>query len=105
MKLRLLDYLACPACDANLTSGVEAQDGPDVLEGTLECTGCTKQFPIVRGVPRFADLQNVDPEKPRLPQLRFRVATLHAEDENYGDPAEQLPSVWVYGAERLCTKN
>lgn len=86
MKLRLLDYLACPACGADLTAKAVSQDETDILEGTLECTGCAKQFPIVRGVPRFADLANVDPEKAAIANsFGFEWQHFTQKDENYGE--------------------
>ena len=56
------------------------------FEGTLECAGCTKQFPIVRGVPRFADLEGVDPEKAATASsFGFEWQHFTQQDERYGD--------------------
>lgn len=64
MKERLLQYLACPSCHGELgISKVAEKDGNEILEGELKCAGCTLGFPIVRGVPRFADLAQIDPDK------------------------------------------
>jgi SAM-dependent methyltransferase len=64
MKRKLLDYLACPSCggDINLHS-VLADDGTEIHSGELQCASCGKTFPIIRGIPRFADLQDVEKEK------------------------------------------
>lgn len=87
MKLRLLDYLACPACDADLRMAKTlSQNETDILEGTLECAGCKKEFPIVRGVPRFADLSSVDPEKAATASsFGFEWKHFTQEDERYAD--------------------
>ena len=64
MKERLLKYLACLSChEALRLQGIKERDGIEIIEGSLECTHCAKSFPIVRGVPRFADLSQIEPDK------------------------------------------
>jgi SAM-dependent methyltransferase/uncharacterized protein YbaR (Trm112 family) len=64
MKRTLLHYLACPDCDGHIDlASVLADDGVEIFSGELKCTSCAKTFPIVRGVPRFADLTNVEADK------------------------------------------
>lgn len=55
MKLRLLDYLACPDCagDLRLERSLEKDPDGEVLEGSLRCGQCHRLFPIQRGVPRL----------------------------------------------------
>lgn len=54
MKLRALDFLHCPACGGGLELvRTEARDERDILEGTLRCRGCGRDYPVVRGVPRM----------------------------------------------------
>jgi SAM-dependent methyltransferase/uncharacterized protein YbaR (Trm112 family) len=56
MKERLIEYLACPSCQSSLVvSEITEQDGNEIMKGRLSCSGCGASFPIVRGVPRFAD--------------------------------------------------
>ena len=64
MKRTLLDYLACPSCggDINLQSITE-EDGSEILSGTLLCSSCHKTFPILRGIPRFADMKQIEADK------------------------------------------
>ena len=87
MKLKLLDYLACPLCEGEIhLTQKSVSDGNEILEGTLSCAGCGKQFPIVRGVPRFADLANIDPEKAATASsFGFEWQHFTQEDERYGD--------------------
>src|SRR6185503_15449462 len=63
MKKSLLQYLACPSCggDIHLTAGSEDQD-QEILDGVLSCKSCAKHFQIVRGVPRFVQLDQLDEE-------------------------------------------
>jgi SAM-dependent methyltransferase/uncharacterized protein YbaR (Trm112 family) len=64
MKLKLLQYLACPACNGEIRLRSAAkQDGAEILDGELECAGCASRYPIVRGVARFAALSGVEEEK------------------------------------------
>lgn len=64
MKQRLLRYLACPACQgAIVLSEAFAKDAEEVIEGLLQCSNCKREFPVVRGVPRFADLGDIEEEK------------------------------------------
>ncbi len=64
MKRSLLDYLACPTCggDISLTATTE-EEGTEILTGQLACASCGKTFSIVRGIPRFADLPNLETDK------------------------------------------
>ncbi|MBV9210181.1 MAG: Trm112 family protein [Acidobacteria bacterium] len=58
MKERLLTYLACPSCAGELRLlSIARREGAEVIEGDLDCAGCARHFPIVRGVPRFAALE------------------------------------------------
>ena len=87
MKRRLIQYLACPDCSGEIRVLNElAKDGAEILEGALECGTCVKQFPIVGGVPRFADLASVDPEKAAIASsFGFEWKHFTQEDERYGD--------------------
>jgi uncharacterized protein YbaR (Trm112 family) len=64
MKKRLLQYLACPACSGEIRLlAVAEKDQEEILEGSLGCAACERHYPIVRGVPRFADLSQIEEEK------------------------------------------
>jgi SAM-dependent methyltransferase len=51
MKIRALEYLACPACSGAFTSSAVGQD--EIETGELVCDGCKRTYPILRGVPRL----------------------------------------------------
>ena len=55
MKERLLQYLACPSCGAELSLSNTEHAGREIISGELRCGGCQSTFPISSGVPRFAD--------------------------------------------------
>ncbi len=51
MKPKLLEILRCPVCRKELTLSPSRQEGTEVLEGTLTCTGCGASYPIADGIP------------------------------------------------------
>ena len=64
MKRQLLDYLRCPACGGAITLASEIRlEDAEVMEGELACSQCAVKFPIVRGIPRFATLEEVEADK------------------------------------------
>jgi SAM-dependent methyltransferase len=64
LKERLLQYLACPACGGAITLQPGKQrEAEEIIEGQLTCEACAKLWPILRGVPRFASLDEVEAEK------------------------------------------
>src|ERR1043165_10262445 len=63
MKKKLMEYLACPSCGGDLQLSVSSSEGIEILEGALDCPACAKKYPIVRGVPRFANLSEIEEDK------------------------------------------
>ena len=64
MKERLLPYLGCLQCQGSIKiHTIQSKEDVEILEGLLSCVECHKQFPIVRGVPRFVDVDQLDREK------------------------------------------
>ncbi len=64
MKERLLQYLSCPSCGGAIALRSEEQrEAEEIIEGQLSCDSCARSWPIVRGVPRFALLDEVEAEK------------------------------------------
>ena len=64
MKERLLQYLRCPVCGGAIAIESEhRREGSEIMEGVLVCRSCAKQFPITRGIPRFASLDQVEEDK------------------------------------------
>ena len=54
-----LKYLICPYCERDLVIGDSTDaDEQRIESGTLCCQACKREFPIVRGVPRFVELSN-----------------------------------------------
>lgn len=55
MKESLLRRLVCPECHGALTLAVDARENQEIERGLLRCGPCARDYPILRGVPRFVD--------------------------------------------------
>jgi len=53
MKIRLLDYLRCPACRGAVRLADPSGETTEVVSGTLACQRCGRIYPIRDGVPRM----------------------------------------------------
>jgi SAM-dependent methyltransferase len=59
MHLGHLTLLACPQCHGELRCRQSAQSALAVVtEGTLTCTACGKEYPVIGGIPRFVPRDN-----------------------------------------------
>jgi SAM-dependent methyltransferase len=63
VKAALLNYLACPECAGDLSLNAGKTEGIEIMSGELNCSQCRRAFRIVRGIPRFADLEKIEAEK------------------------------------------
>jgi len=63
LKEKLISYLVCPSCNASLELSVERVEQQEIIEGALRCGACATSFPITRGIPRFAQLAEVESDK------------------------------------------
>jgi SAM-dependent methyltransferase len=64
LKERLLPYLSCLSCAGAITlASVATTEADEIIEGQLSCVVCTHNWPIVRGVPRFASPETVEEDK------------------------------------------
>ncbi|HXM33930.1 MAG TPA: methyltransferase domain-containing protein, partial [Pyrinomonadaceae bacterium] len=64
VKERLLQYLQCPTCGGAIgIDSVRQRGGGEVMEGELACGRGAHRFPIMRGIPRFASLDQVEVDK------------------------------------------
>ena len=87
MKDRLLELLACPICGGDiLLAYASTYDGNEIIEGVLTCQKCTREYKVIRGVPRFADLDKVEEEKAATAEnFGWQWTNFTQEDERYVD--------------------
>ncbi|MFL6229014.1 MAG: methyltransferase domain-containing protein [Pyrinomonadaceae bacterium] len=91
MKERLLQLLACPSCegDIRLTSVAQAdvsRGWREIVEGELSCAACARAFPVRRGVPRFADVEEIEAEKAATAEnFGWQWRHFTQGDERYGE--------------------
>ena len=55
MQRELLEILVCPACKADLACAEARAENNEILEGSLSCSACAKEYPISGGIPRFVE--------------------------------------------------
>jgi SAM-dependent methyltransferase len=64
MKERLLDLLACPTCGGDILLAYASKfEDKEIMDGVLTCKKCTREYKVVRGVPRFAELAKIEKDK------------------------------------------
>lgn len=64
MKDRLIDLLACPVCGGDiLLVHVGLREDQEIIDGTLSCKKCEREYKVLRGVPRFAELDKIEKDK------------------------------------------
>ncbi len=103
MKERLLDLLACPKCGGDILPAYASQfDGREIIEGVLTCKKCAREYKVVRGVPRFADLAKVDQDKAATAEnFGWQWTNFTQEDPKYN---EQFLG-WLQPVEKEFFKN
>ena len=53
MKKDLMEILACPVCKGALELRVEAEEGDEVIAGSLFCAVCDESYPIEDTIPNL----------------------------------------------------
>ncbi len=80
MKEKLLDLLACPTCGGDILLAYASKyEDKEIIEGVLTCKNADREYKVVRGVPRFADLgQDRGGQGGDGRELRLAVDPFHA---------------------------
>lgn len=86
LKEKLLNYLVCPGCEGALRLSVRAREESEIMGGELRCQSCSTTFPITEGIPRFANLAEVESDK-KATAAGFGWQWQHftQEDTRYGE--------------------
>jgi len=87
MKERLLDLLGCPSCGGDILLAYASKyEDKEIIEGVLSCKKCSREYKIVRGVPRFADLAKIDEDKAETAEnFGWQWTHFTQEDDKYSD--------------------
>ena len=51
MKRDIVDMLACPICNGDMSVTINNGDQHEVLDGILHCPACDIDYPIEEGIP------------------------------------------------------
>jgi SAM-dependent methyltransferase len=87
MKEKLIELLACPVCGGDLSLvHVGTREEREIIEGLLSCAKCEREYKIVRGVPRFADLSKIEQDKAETAEnFGWQWTHFTQEDEKYNE--------------------
>lgn len=87
MKEKLLDLLACPTCGGDILLAYASKyEEREIIEGVLSCKKCTREYRVIRGVPRFADLSQIDEDKAATAEnFGWQWKNFTQEDTKYSD--------------------
>lgn len=58
MRLEHLSLLACPSCSGKLHCARGTASAGTLLDATLACRACAREFPVIGGIPRFVPREN-----------------------------------------------
>lgn len=53
MKKELMEILACPVCKGELKLEVAAEEGDEIVKGSLLCSRCNESYPIDDAIPNL----------------------------------------------------
>jgi len=53
MKKELMEILVCPVCKGKLKLTVEEEKGGEVISGSLHCSRCRTDYPIINSIPNL----------------------------------------------------
>lgn len=87
MKEKLLDLLACPTCGGDILLAVATKyEEKEIIDGVLTCKKCTREYKVVRGVPRFADLGKIESDKAETAEnFGWQWTNFTQEDKRYAE--------------------
>jgi SAM-dependent methyltransferase len=64
VREKLLELLACPNCGGDILLAYASKyEDKQIIEAVLSCKKCEREYKVVRGVPRFADLDKIEQDK------------------------------------------
>src|SRR4028118_1445936 len=87
MKERLIELLACPTCGGEIAiAEIFEKENAEIISAKLICENCHQDFPVIRGVPRFAELEKIEPDKAETARnFGWQWTRFTQDDERYAD--------------------
>lgn len=87
MKERLIELLACPTCGGEIAiAEIVEKENAEIISAKLICENCRQDFPVIRGVPRFAELEKIEPDKAETARnFGWQWTRFTQEDERYAE--------------------
>ncbi len=79
--------MACPTCGGDILLAYASKyNGSEIIEGVLTCKKCTREYKVVRGVPRFSDLTKIEEDKAETAEnFGWQWKRFTQEDPKYND--------------------
>jgi len=87
MKERFLELLACPICGGDILLAYASKyEDREIIEGVLTCKKCTREYRVIRGVPRFVDHSRLEEDKAATADnFGWQWTNFTQEDPKYND--------------------
>ncbi len=87
MKEKLLDLLACPSCGGDILLAYASKyEEKEIIEAVLSCKKCEREYKVIRGVPRFADLDKIEQDKAETAEnFGWQWTHFTQEDKKYAE--------------------
>ena len=57
MKRSLMEIIVCPVCKGELKLTVTAEEGEEIITGSLRCSKCNVDYPIEESIPNLLPLE------------------------------------------------
>ncbi len=78
MKQTTLEILGCPACHSTLSLKAAELANGDIANGELSCSNCDRNYPILDGIARFTNPQELEGSNQRFERSYNRLAPFYA---------------------------
>ena len=87
MREKLLELLACPNCGGDILLAYASKyEEKQIIEAVLSCKKCEREYKVIRGVPRFADLDKIEQDKLETAEnFGWQWTHFTQEDEKYNE--------------------
>ena len=87
MKEKLLDLLACPSCGGDILLAYASKyEEKEIIEAVLSCKKCEREYKVLRGIPRFVDLDKIAQDKAETAEnFGWELTHFTQEDTKYAD--------------------